>query len=206
MGVERSFTVVEAGGLPDYPISSNDRLDSHYFVTWNLKRWRGSEFRRGAYADPEVGFFGMELFWAAQDETPIGTLPCDDESLAFLLRMAVPRWRELNSRVVSPLHGWARVQCDNGQTRLAHPVVTAIALEALGSKRRNDAKHADDRMRKRLGTIAGHLAKSIPGGARLAESEERLNAISDWIEAAYPGGSATVKRIREAIEDLSSRV
>ncbi|WP_406870079.1 hypothetical protein ABEB22_08695 [Thioclava sp. 'Guangxiensis'] len=205
MGVKPVFSVVSEDGLPDYPISALDRLDSHYFVTFNLKRWRGSEFRRGAYTDPEVGFFGMELFWAAQDETPIGTLPCDDESLAFLLRMPVARWRELSSRVVTPLHGWQPVQCDNGQRRLAHPVVTAVALEALGSKRRNDAKHADDRMRKRLGTIAGHLAKSIPGGARIAESEERLNAISDWIEAAYPGGSATLKRIREALEDLSSR-
>ncbi|MER5173363.1 hypothetical protein [Thioclava kandeliae] len=205
MGAKPVFSVVSEDGLPDYPISALDRLDSHYFVTFNLKRWRGSEFRRGAYTDPEVGFFGMELFWAAQDETPIGTLPCDDESLAFLLRMPVARWRELSSRVVTPLHGWQPVQCDNGQRRLAHPVVTAVALEALGSKRRNDAKHADDRMRKRLGTIAGHLAKSIPGGARIAESEERLNAISDWIEAAYPGGSATLKRIREALEDLSSR-
>lgn len=199
-----SLQVVDADDIEIYPISSTERLDSHYFVPWNLKRWRGSEFRRFGYADPEVGWFGMELFFLAQDETPIGTLPCDDEALAFLLRIPSTRWRELNSRDVSPLHGWHRVDCDNGQVRLAHPVVTEVAREALGSRKRNDAKNADERMRKRLGTIIGHL-KALPGAARIAEMEERVNAISDWIEAQYPGGSATLKRVREALNDLSSR-
>jgi hypothetical protein len=200
-----TMKLVSVDEIQTYPISAGDRLDSHFFVPWNLKRWRGSEFRRLGYADPEVGFYGMELFFIAQDETPLGTLPCDEEALAFLLRITVSRWRDLVNREASPLHGWHPVLCDNGQTRLAHPVVTEVALEALNGRRRNNAKNADDRMRKRLGTIARHLCESIPGGNRLAESEERLNALSDWIEAAYPGGSATLKRIREALNDLSSR-
>lgn len=204
MGARGGIHLVQSGDLELYPISANERLDSHFFVPWNLKRWRGSEFRRHGYADPEVGFYGMELFFLAQDETPLGTLPIEDEALAFLLRIPVERWRGLASREVSPLHGWHHVQCDNGQVRLAHPVVTEIALEALGSKKRNDAKNADERMRKRLGTIAAHL-KKVPGMARYAESDERLNAVSDWIETNYPGGSATQKRVVEAVESLSSR-
>lgn len=196
--------LVDADDIDIYPISSSERLDSHFFVPWNLKRWRGSEFRRFGYADPEIGWFGMELFFLAQDETPIGTLPCDDDALAFLLRIPPARWRELNSRDVSPLHGWQRVHCDNGQVRLAHPVVTEVAMDALGSKKRNDAKNADERMRKRLGTIINHL-KAIPGAGRIADMEERVNDISDWIEAQYPGGSATLKRVKEALNDLSSR-
>lgn len=198
-----ALQLVDAGDVDVYPISSAERLDSHFFVPWNLKRWRGSEFRRFGYADPEVGWFGRELFELSQDETPVGTLPAADEALAFLLRMPLTRWRELRSRAISPLHGWHLVQCDNGQNRLAHPVVTEVALEALRGKRKNDAKHADDRMRKRLGTIATHL-KSIPGGARIAAMEERVNDISDWIDAKYPGGSATIKRVREALDDLCS--
>ncbi|MFW2541517.1 hypothetical protein ACN2XU_02665 [Primorskyibacter sp. 2E107] len=197
--------LVEAASIPEYPISSVERLDSHFFVPWNLKRWRGSEFRRHGYADPEVGFFGVELFWLAQDETPLGTLPCDDEALAFLLRMPLSRWRDLNSRAVSPLHGWHRVQCDNGRVRLAHPVVTEVAQEALDGKRRNGAKNADERMRKRLNTIRQHL-KGIPGAARYAEMDEQVNAISDWMDAAYPGGSATAKRVREALNELHARL
>ncbi|MCH2251029.1 MAG: hypothetical protein MK042_14675 [Cognatishimia sp.] len=197
--------VVDTAEPEVYPISANVRLDSHFFVPWNLKRWRGSEFRRHGYADPEVGFFGTELFWLAQDETPIGTLPTDDDSLAFLLRMPVSRWNGLKAREHSPLHGWEPVVCDNGQTRLAHPVVTEVALEAIGAKARNDAKHADDRMRKRTATIAKHLRENITGAKPIADNEERVNAISDWIDAKYPGGSATVKRVTEALTDLSTR-
>jgi len=196
--------LVDADDIDIYPISSAERLDAHFFVPWNLKRWRGSEFRRFGYADPEVGWFGMELFFLAQDETPIGTLPCDDDALAFLLRIPPARWRELNSRDTSPLHNWHRVHCDNGRVRLAHPVVTEVAMDALGSKKRNDSKNADERMRKRLGTIITHL-KALPGAARIAEMDERVNDISDWIEAQYPGGSATLKRVKEALNDLSSR-
>ena len=145
----------------------------------------------------------MELFFLAQDQTPIGTLPCDDDALAFLLRVPPARWRDLNSRDISPLHGWTRVQCDNGQLRLAHPVVTEVALDALGSRKRNDARNADERMRKRLGTIVGHLKQMGAGVA--AQTEESVNAISDWIEDSYPGGSATLKRVKEAFNALSSR-
>jgi len=198
-----SVHLVDSDEIDLYPISSAERLDSHFFVPWNLKRWRGSEFRRFGYADPEVGWFGMELFFLAQDQTPIGTLPCDDDALAFLLRVPPARWRDLNSRDVSPLHGWIRVHCDNGQMRLAHPVVTEVALDALGSRKRNDARNADERMRKRLGTIVGHLKQM--GASVAAQTEESVNAISDWIEDSYPGGSATLKRVKEAFNALSSR-
>ncbi|WP_108260625.1 hypothetical protein [Mangrovicoccus ximenensis] len=191
--------------LPLYQIGHRERLDSHFFVMWNLKRWRGSDFRKKAYKDPEVGFYGRELFDLCQDETPVGTLPCDDDGLAFLLRISGAKWRELNGREVSPIYNWHRVRCDNGEIRLAHPVVTELLLEALDSKRRNAAKNADDRMRKRLGTIAAHLAQKVPGGARVAASEERINEISDWIDGAYPGGSATLKRVQEALAELSQR-
>jgi hypothetical protein len=200
-----TIQIVDASDLPDYPISADDRLDSHYFLQWNLKRWRGSEFRKKAYSDPEVGWYGFELFCMSQDETPIGTLPCDDAQLAFGLHLPLERWQALKGRDLSPLHGWDPVRCDNGEVRYAHDVVTEVALEALGSKKRNAAKNADDRMRKRINTISDNLAKNIPGGARVAKNEEVLNRISDWIEFAYPGGSATLKRIFEAWESLSKQ-
>lgn len=195
--------LVEDGERDVYPISADDRLDSHFFLQWNLKRWRGSEFRKKA--DPEVGWYGLQLFFIAQDGTPIGTLPCDDQQLAFDLNLPLERWMSLKARDVSPLHGWYQVPCDNGEVRWAHPVVTEIAFEAINSKRRNKAKNADDRMRKRIGTIATTLKENIPGGKHIASSEERINGISDWIEQAYPGGSATTKRIKEALDELSSR-
>ncbi|WP_208348729.1 hypothetical protein [Pseudaestuariivita rosea] len=201
-GPRPHIQLIDGSDLPAYPISATARLDSHYFLQWNLKRWRASEFRRNVDAD--VGWYGFNLFCIAQDETPIGTLPCNDQSLAFALNLPLERWLGLLKRDVSPLHNWHKVLCDTGEVRFAHPVVTEVALEALNGKRRNDAKNADDRMRKRLGTIAGHLTKSIPGGQHIAGNDEKINAISDWIDVTYPGGSATLKRIKEALNALST--
>lgn len=191
------------GSLPDYEVSHTERLDSQYWYPWNTKRWQASDCRRYAYQDPEVGFYIRELFDLCREESPVGTLPCDDDALAFLLRMPVTKWRELRARAVSPLYGWYEVRCDNGQVRLAHEVVTGTVLEALSSRKRNAARNADDRMRKRLGTIAGHLSKHVPGGERIAQSEDRLADLSDWIERAYPGGSATLRRVQEAVVELA---
>jgi len=202
-----TLQVVEDSDLPEYPISASERLDSHFFVLWNVKRWMASDFRRAAYQDPEVGFYGIELFFLSQGETPVGTLPCDDEALAFLLRIRTGVWAELKGRAVGPLNGWSQVMCDNGEIRLAHPVVTDVAIEAMKGKKRNAAKNADDRMRKRLATIREHLVKGLPGmgsTAALAKNEELLNAISDWIDQTYEGGSATMKRVKEAVIDLHS--
>ena len=192
---------VETNDLPEYPISCQERLDSHYFLQWNLKRWRGSEFRKKV--DPEVGWHGFNLFCIAQDATPVGTLPVDDVQLAFDLHLPLEQWRALMKREVTPLHGWYRVLCDNGEIRLAHAVVTEVAVTALNSKRANAQRNADERMRKRIQTISKSLSDNVPGGKNIARNDEWLNKISDWVDATYPGGSATTKRIIEAWEALS---
>ncbi|QRF66365.1 hypothetical protein [Ponticoccus alexandrii] len=196
----RHLSSVPSEPLPDYPISAAENLDSHYFLQWNLKRWRGSAFKKTC--DPVVGWYGFNLFCIAQDGRPVGTLPDDPSQLAFDLHLSVDKFEDLCRLNPSPLHGWYRVRCDNGEIRLAHKVVTECVQEALKGKRDNAAKNADDRMRKRLRTIAGHVY-AITGSDRLAKDEERLNAVHDWIETTYPGGSATEKRVREAINALS---
>jgi len=199
-----TLQLVDADGIDIYPISSADRLDGHYFLPWHLKRWRGSDTRKKAYKDPEVGFYAMELFFKCQDETPIGTLPTDQSDLAFMLHMSTDKFQSLLKRDLSPLRNWYLTQCDNGEIRWAHPVVRDFVLNALSGSRANAAKNADDRMRKRLGTIVGHL-KAQQNMAHLARSDDLVNDISDWIARHYPGGSATLRRVKEAVNDLSSR-
>ena len=190
---------VEDGDLPVYPVATSERLDSHYFVQWNLRRWNASDFRRRAYDDPEVGFYGLDLFFLAHQQAPVGTLPCDPAALAFLLRMPLGRWQQLVSRELTPLDGWFQVVTDLSEVRLAHPVVTEVVIEALASKRRNAQSNADARLRKRLGQIAKVLREQIEGAKHIAKSDQQVNAISDWLEQAYPGGSVTQKRVYEAL-------
>lgn len=125
----RILQPVDAEGLPEYPISADDRLDSHYFIQWNLKRWRKSQFRQ--LAEPEVGWFGFLLFCEAHDETPVGTLPPNERLLAKALGISIERWRQLCDREITPLHNWTLARCDNGETRLVHPVVTEVVRDAL---------------------------------------------------------------------------
>lgn len=153
----RAVNLVSADDLEEYPISSKDRLDSHYFLQWNLKRWRGSEFRKTV--DPEAGWYGFGLFCIAQDGTPIGTLPVDDQQLAFDLNLPLEKWVALMARKVTPLHNWHRVRCDNGEIRYAHPVVTEVALEALASKRAASERAQQRRDAKRLKDLAGHVER-----------------------------------------------
>lgn len=149
----RTLQVVDASDLPDYPIPVECRLDSHYFIQFNHDRYERSGFRRKAYRDPEVGFFGMELFFKSHGETPLGTLPCDDDSLAFLLGLPLDRWLSLKDRSFNPLYNWSPVRCDNGDIRLAHPVVQEVMVAALNGhlehKASNESKAVYAR-RKRL--------------------------------------------------------
>ena len=193
----------ETSGPEIYPISSRDRLDSHFFLQWNLKRWRGSDFRKKAYKDPEVGFYGFELFCLSQDETPVGTLPSDDEGLAFLLHLSLEKWKSLRERKITPLHGWRLVRCDNGEIRYAHPVVTEVAQEALGGRSDLMAKREADRERKRLEALPGKMLRAgAPKG--MAEDEGFVLQFDQFlIENFDAAGQRRPAMIRQALEAFS---
>lgn len=188
----------DAGDLPDYPISTRDRLDSHYFIQWNLKRWRGSEFRRTV--DPEVGWYGFQLFCIAQDETPIGTLPCDDKQLAYELRLPLERWQDLLKRPVNPLHNWSRVRCDNGDIRLAHPVVTEVAIEALKSKRKNSERQEERRRNKQRKDLSMMITKI--GAKQLLSNPQFIDSFLDWLDEHRAGQQRREAMIREALDEF----
>lgn len=190
---------VEACEMPEYPISAEERLDSHYFMQWNLKRWRASEFRRKA--DPEVGWFGFQLFCIAQDETPVGTLPCDDQQLAYELKLPLERWQALLKRDVTPLHKWERVRCDNGEVRLAHPVVTKVALEAMASRRRNAAEVERRRQNKRIADLRDMVGRL--GASQLLNRPGFVDRFNDWLEEHHPGVQRREPLVRAALDQFT---
>lgn len=193
-----AIQLVEANDLELYPISAKDRLDSHYFLQWNLKRWRGSEFRKKA--DPEVGWYGFQLFCIAQDGTPIGTLPCDDQQLAFDLNLPLERWQAMLKRDITPLHGWHKVQCDNGEVRLAHPVVTEVAIVALGSKQRNAAAAEQRRLNKRLADLRDMIERI--GAKQLLQTPAFVERFNEWLEQHHEGVQRREGMIRAALDQF----
>lgn len=181
-----SLKVYDSSDLPEYPIPSSERLDSHYFVQFNHDRYDHSGFRRKAYRDPEVGFFGMELFFKAHGETPLGTLPMDDDSLAFLLGLPLERWLSLKERTFNPLYNWSPVRCDNGEVRFAHPVVQEVMQDALRGhhehKASNESKAVYQRRRRLI-----DLLRECGCGDKLLADEFAVAWLDDWLLEHHRG-------------------
>lgn len=195
----RTLQPVSIDDLPEYPISADDRLDSHFFIQWNLKRWRKSSFRN--LAEPEIGWFGFLLFCESHDETPVGTLPTDERLLARALGITVERWQSLCRRDITPLHNWSKVMCDNGEVRLAHPVVTEVALEALKSSRKNKSDRDDRRRAKRIKDLAEMIEKRIQA-PQLLRNPGFVDQFNDWLETRYPETQRREPFIRTALSEF----
>lgn len=191
--------VADADALPEYPIPPGTRLESHYYITWQHRRFQSSRFC--VMADPDVGWYGFILFNIAQEEDPVGTLPNDFPLLARLLRMGLDQFQALMKRDITPLYNWEPVRC-GGSVRLAHPTVTEIATRALGLRDKAIADRAEGRMRKRLRGIQQAL-EALPHGKVILRQPGATERISDWIEVHHPGGNATTGRIQQAMEALS---
>ncbi|EBA05988.1 hypothetical protein [Sagittula stellata] len=172
--------------LPDYPISASDRLDSHYFVQFNHDRYDRSDFRRKSYRDPEVGFYGLELFFKSHGESPLGTLPRDPEALAFLLGLSLEKWQGLTERRFNPLYNWYPVRCDNGEVRLAHPVVTEVMEAALDSHREHKASNEEKAVLMRRRRLKDALKKCSCSDALCAD-EVAVAWLDDWLMEHHRG-------------------
>jgi hypothetical protein len=175
-----------SGELEDYPISSRDRLDSHYFMQFNIDRYDRSSFRRKAYSDPEVGFYGMELFFKSHGETPLGTLPQGDEELAFLLGLSLERWVALKRRGFSPLYNWYPVRCDNGEIRLAHKVVTEVMEAALEGHREHKASNESKAVYARRKRLIESLREAGISD-ELCADEYAVGWIDEWLLEHHTG-------------------
>lgn len=186
MTVPQQLRPVDAGSLPEYPISAADRLDSHYFIQFHIDRYDRSTFRRMAYGDPEVGFFGMELFYKAHGETPLGTLPSEPVELAFLLGISLERWVALTRREFSPLYNWSPVRCDNGQIRLAHPVVQETMEAALLGHKVHKASNEERAVSMRRGRLVKDL-KTCGCSEELCKDDLAVGWIDDWLLENHKG-------------------
>lgn len=182
----RKLQVVDVETLPLYPIPTSERLDSHYFIPFNRHRYERSEFRRKAYRDPEVGFFGMELFFKSHGEAPLGTLPVDDEELAFLLGLPLDRWMSLRDRPFHPLYNWEPVKCDNGQIRYAHPVVQEVMETALRGHQEHKASNEDKAIYVRRKRLSGVL-RDCGCGDDLCSDDFAVGWLDEWLLEHHKG-------------------
>ena len=88
-----------------------------------------------ARGDPAANWFAVLTWCAALHQVPAGSLPDDDDSLAWIVRLGrdVKTWRKM--RAAGALRGWEK----HSDGRLYHPMVTEKVLELLDKSRKGRA-------------------------------------------------------------------
>ena len=107
--------LIDSGELPEYPLSADERLDSHYFMAWERRRWLNSDMRLKGTAECRCYYF--DLINIAYDQSPVGTLPLDRAVLAKLCHVDQSHFEALCRLDYGPLHRWTPCLCD-GEVRL----------------------------------------------------------------------------------------
>ncbi|MDJ0631086.1 MAG: hypothetical protein QNJ44_22705 [Rhodobacter sp.] len=163
--------------LPDYPFTAADRLDSHWFVPWERRRWLNSDMR--LKGTPECRALYFDLINIAYDQSPIGTLPTDNAVLAKLLFVPESHFAQLCGMAYGPLHKWRRCRCE-GEVRLMHDFVLHTLLDAVSRREDNRARMEAANRQKRL----QRLRSTVAGlHTDLARNDAAMRWIDDYLTA-----------------------
>jgi hypothetical protein len=176
MGGMVQFSAVDIDDLDEYPLTADDRLDSHFFYPWERRRWLHSDMR--LKGSPECRGLYMDLIFISCDHTPVGTLPDDMEILANEVNVDARRFSDLCALPFGPLHRWEKCLCD-GEVRLMHPYVLKTLLKALAGKHDNQARNEAGRRAKRLQRVREHMMGYAPD---LGKNDAAVIFIDDWLE------------------------
>lgn len=165
-------------GLPVYPIGPNDRLDSHYFMPWERRRWLNSDMR--LKGDPVARALYFDLICISYEQSPIGTLPDDRELLAKLSFTDPGTFSRMCDYPFGPLHRWQRCEIEGtGEIRLFHPMVLHTLMDAIARKEHHRAEAEAGNRRQRLSRLRGALAGLSKS---LAENSYAVTWIDGWLE------------------------
>lgn len=178
--MSRLLQVVSEGGagdLPEYPFGVEDRLDSHFFVPWERRRWLNSGMRLRGTAECRALY--LDLIWISYDQSPVGTLPDDTAMLAKLLMVDHEHFCGLIRHDFGPLHNWNRCVTKDGEVRFYHPMVLRTLTEALARREDHRAKSEAASMQKRLQRLRIMLANY---NKELAENDAAVSWIDEWLQ------------------------
>lgn len=170
-------TVNAVEELDEYPLRAEDRLDSHHFVMWEHRRWLNCDMRMKG--TPECRALYLDLIWHSYGQSPIGTLPTDTETLAYLAKTDEAHFKRLCEGQYGPLHNWVPCQCGS-EVRLMHPFVLDMITQAIAGKEhnraRNEAANAAKRQQRLRARVAGlHVD--------VAKNDAAISFMDEWLVA-----------------------
>jgi len=175
--------LVETKSLPEYPVSRDTHLQAHYFTMFEHHRWLSSTLHLTAPMDVQGA--ALNLFFIAQSQTPIGSLPDDDLILSRLLRIDLTTWQGLRNRTVGALHNWVHCISD-GELRLMHPVVTRVVLNAIERREEREASNEEKAVYERKKRLRAAMADLGCTKDVLADTV-LIDRIDDWLLSTCKG-------------------
>lgn len=192
---------VPVDDLPPYPIGPEDRLDSHYFVPWERRRWLNSAMR--LKGDPVCRALYLDLIWISYEQSPIGSLPDDIELLAKLSMIDLATFKRLADQPYGPLHNWTRCLVEStGEVRLQHPMVLHTVLEAISRKEDNRARNEAGNRRKRM----QRLRETVTGMDKgLAANDLAIQYMDEWLEK-HGTGYRTTEQVERALRAFGNHM
>ena len=169
------LSAVDVGDLDVYPLSEEERIDSHRFIPWEHRRWLTSDMAlNGA---PECRAYYFDLICHSLNHTPPGTLPTDLDLLARLLRVDAKHFSQLCRLDFGPLHNWRPCRCGD-KLRLYHPTVLRVLTEAM-------ARREDHRARSEAAVVAKRqlrLRQALAGyHSDLAKNDAAVLWVDQWL-------------------------
>lgn len=191
---------VTDGDLEQYPLDEDVRLDSHGFISLQHKRWLNSELHlRGTMAVQGAAF---NLICIAHDQTPVGTLPVDEDLIARLLRITLEEWRAMMAQPVTPLHKWRRCLC-GVEVRLMHDVVLATVQDALHRREVNQRSNADKAVYARRNRLR-QAWRDLGVREAILNDDVLIERVDDWLAETCRGQRRVVvyeRALRHAIAE-----
>lgn len=185
------LALVDMSEIEEYPLTRDDRLNSHFFMVWERRRWLNSDMRLKGRAECRALYF--DLINIACDQSPVGTIPNDMEVLAKLLMISESEFKTLCQLEYGPLHKWRPCRCGD-EVRLMHPVVLDMLIEAVSRKEDNRAKmeaaNTVKRVQRLRATVAGLQTELSKNDAAVKWMDEWLLKQSvgyrntSWVEQA----------------------
>lgn len=184
-----NLSLIEPVELTEYPIGREERLPELAFIKWQPSRWLNSAGHlRCSY---EVQGVARALFDLATAQSPIGTLPDDDEELSALLRLPMQTWkalRGLGDR--GPLRNWVRCLCPRSsgpaEIRLMHHVVTAALQDVLERRESRERSRGQQAVVKRTQRLREGMR-----AAGCTEDQTRddvlMKRLDDWLSQVCTG-------------------
>lgn len=183
VAAEKGPRLVSMEDLPQYPIPRDARLDGNSFVKWHTGRWLASKtFKLMPW---EHQGMARALFDLCQMESPIGTLPDDDDELAFMLRVELRRMKELRQMDFGPLRNWSRCLSAN-EVRLMHPMVTMQVQDALERRALAQLSKEDRAVKMRLDRLVRGLEHQGCSKAVVAD-DVLIRRIDEWLGEHHKG-------------------